>query len=407
MERELITMRQRVAEYIRKEEDLDRMKHKNKERLEETTLSRDKLEATCNSLHEKIKLLSNRRAEDCKYISTATEKRLVALKEKHCLELESRDKMMSEMNLQNSRLSSQVEQSVREKDYITKVHKKFERSIKMERDTVNDHVNELEKVLTDARVKIAVEDRSKQEVINEKAGLEKKHDSLHELLSIAKSDMRRAQEGYKRKINELTEVESKLQSEVDDMSWKFQNDSSKWEEETVCLKQEMETAIKERDTDAIILRTKIMQLEESNNLSVEFLKNQRIDHEKNMLELQNVSTVLTKQLEQKLHEERESSQICINENHQLLTNIQNVKKEALELSLIVKENDMKLFNAGNSIRKTEETVLLLGKQLNESLSDQQERIESERKIKRDYVHVKAQLADLKEMIKVDSGWAQK
>ena len=348
--------------------DVKEQARKHKEELDDALISCDKAEAKSKLLQDRVDSLTQERIVEAKKMEEFG-KVVGDLKKRHISEISLRQGAIDELSIKNANIVSSFQRALREKEDL---EKKCNRQVQVhenERAKVKGSIESLTDRIAQAEAQLDCANKENQSLRQIQSELEGRILSVTEEIDDERTNARREKD---RADGTAKEVRSLKHAYEDGMA-KSQRQVSQMEKDLQIGREQHRKRDEDREADLVALREK---------LDEETVRYQELIRHKNDLYLQQ---------EAKLSEEREVCHRLLERNKEINRSINALAAEKIELTRIVVEHEDKVECLSHALKDAEAKIVGIGKELSESIQDQQDRVSKERDLRKELRDVKSEL----------------
>ena len=367
------------------------MKKEFQRSLKSHEFERDKVEAKADVLNKEKDRVVNDRQKDLEVIRKEKNEAITTLKLSHSLELQNRDKIIDELNIENIKMMTELKKKLRGKQSNEESFRKLNEHVKAERQQVRKNIDELEQKLSKEKLRVREEVHNKNNVVREKNAAAQKIILIEELLQKAKNDIQLYKQHDKKRAAEHFTLETELQKNLHETSqqlnqtlFKLENEKKRFDRDKHSVEAEL----------ALSMERSELRIEEAEK-AVSTLSNAK-DKEKKSFDSA-LSTLTTKRKEQnKLYEdnilkEQELGRCERGESIEIKKEVRQVTTEKLELSVALEKKAHVIYHLEDDVRGKEDKILAMGERIRDLLSIQDDFIIRERNVKREVRQLKLEV----------------
>ncbi len=358
-----------------KEKELQGAQRGLKLKVKEVELSRDKAEAKSSSLEKEVnRLFDQITSQESTGNSNPWNNNI-------CQEIKRRDELIHSLKIKNSEAMMKAEKDRRLHDLNQTTLQNLETCITRERSTTKAELEAFRTELLDVKSKLKTAQLQRVEVTNEKLSLQRELSIVQESYSTSQVELKRLCEEEKRKKQECSEAKIHLQAKIDDLNTTLQMEKSRTTEEKESMIIERDEMMNQKDSEIKSVQCKIRLLEESLE---EFTKsNQQIQHELKTLTINytNEQKAIDTKFQSIMLECKESYKEQVRKNNDLMSELQILSEEKLNLDVLLKKSDQDIYHSDRKLAIAEEKISSLSKQLHDNLSDQSDKVSQIKNLK--------------------------
>ena len=359
------------------------MKKECERTLKSFECERDKMEAKADVLKKERDRVVNVRQKDLDVIRQHKDDAISRLKLSHGLELQNRDKIIDDLNIENIKVANELKRNLRAKEGNEESFRILNEHIETERLEVKKRIDDLEMKLSHEKSKMRTEVQNKNDIVKEKNAVAQHKIVIEELLQKAKIDIEFYKKEDIKRVAEYFTLETELQERLHDTSQKLNQALFKFQDE----KKRFERGKLSVEAELVLCRERSDFRIEELEKAVSTLSNAR-NKEKDSFD--STLSILTSKIkeqnefyEENVFKEQELCKFERRENIELKKEAQQVATEKLELSVALDNEIRKIYELENDVRCKEKKILVLGERIKDLLSTQDDCIIRERNIKRE------------------------
>ena len=165
------------------------MKKECERTLKSFECERDKMEAKADVLKKERDRVVNVRQKDLDVIRQHKDDAISRLKLSHGLELQNRDKIIDDLNIENIKVANELKRNLRAKEGNEESFRILNEHIETERLEVKKRIDDLEMKLSHEKSKMRTEVQNKNDIVKEKNAVAQHKIVIEELLQKAKIDI--------------------------------------------------------------------------------------------------------------------------------------------------------------------------------------------------------------------------
>ena len=367
-EKTIFELKRNLSLAIDQEHDAKEQIREHKEELDNVLISYDKAEAKNKLLQDRVDSLTQERMVETKNVEEFGQL-LTALKERHTSEISLRQGSIDELSIENANLASSVQRILREKEDIEKECSQQAQVQENERAKVKESVGTLTDRIAKAEAQLDDANKENQVLCQRQSEMEDRILSLKEELKDERTSCRREKDRAEKGSKELRSMKNKYEDNV----LASQRRQSQMETDLQIVTEQHRKRDDDQKAEIIALREK---LEEETARYQDLIRHK---------------TTLYIQQEAKLSEEREICHQLLERNKEINRSISILAAEKIDLTRIVAEHEDKIECLSHALKEAEDKIIGIGKELSESIQEQQDRIVKERELRKGLRHIESEL----------------
>ena len=365
-----------------KAKELEQSKREQGTKLRELELNFAKSEAKCNVLQDEVKhiLLEKHESEETRVNSSWRKEPTEQLKQRNVL--------IHSLKKKNTELQIQAEKDRRQSDLNRSSQQTMERSLKKERMSLRNEIENLHKEVANRDDQLKMEQLQSNELSNICSSLRRELSVLQGSLHTDTKEIERLREDDKRKSQDYVISKMNLQAKIDELNSISAKDVSKLKEEKNTLSLRLQEVMNKSEGDSKAIQCKMNHLEKSltdSTQSNQKLRNQMKNRVKQSIETERKFKF---QFHEKIIGMEDLMDEHIEENNDLLSNLRRVSEQKQKIDVLVKKSNSEIYVTERKLLDTEGKVSLLSKQLHDNFSDQSEKVAEIQKLKMELCQLK-------------------
>ncbi|GMH92301.1 hypothetical protein TrST_g13357 [Triparma strigata] len=384
-------MEKQLSEFQSREEGVSQLSRECKTKVEDALLARDQANAIVTSLRREVAKLLDQRKKQIEEGARGHEDIIDTVKEKLQATIDSKDRQLHELTINNAKLKTTTERCKREKQAAEETYIKLRNVLNNERSALKSKFEATSQRISETEARLETESSQLRTLNEQNIFFQNEIEAKELLMQGLKADaekerlqMQHSLDACNKTLREATDALDAKKFEIDRLNVQITEASNTTKHR---LNETMQRLTVELEDAKLSAESARAYARDRENACQEQIESSSKSIEKVRLEKESLIT----QLEKKLTEEREVSSRMTTRNQELGVRVNMLAAEKAELSIIAAEAEAKLEDLEQQLNESEGRAQDLGGRLADSVNDQQERVREEGKLKAELNRVQMEL----------------